>query len=585
MRFLALLAIALWGTGAYAACDTSQPGTFLEIDPPNPTLGQTVTITSRMAGWDVQSTSTAMHGNTLDIVVTGTNGSFQPQPPIPCQTSTIGPLAAGRYTINVIEAPADASSFSNGGLLQEFNVGLSAPATCAPSDRYLEIDPISPNASQPVSIKIFPRLGSLGYYGLNTAVTGNRIDVTLLTYDNLITTAPGTPSCLTQLVGPLDPGTYTVNLKTMNLSRGDSSVTLEAVSFMTGQSSLPTCNPGAARLLSVDPASPNDQQPVTLMVGKDQAIPASARTQRSGNTFNVTLSGSVDGSGSTTDHCLALDLGVLSAGTYGVNLSFADSASPATSPQPLANSAFTVSKGAPGPITGLWWNAAESGWGLNVVQHGNIAFAAWYTYDSSGNPKWYVAPRCPLYDSGVGQGCISDVYEVHGPIPFTGAPLQATNVGFVEFDFPDSGNASMFYEFLRAGDFIVLTREPLRSGPALPIDYSDLWWNPAESGWGLVITQESNVMFLALYVFDGSGNPVWYVAPDCEVASSGQSCTGALYKTAGPALGTRFDPSKVHATHVGTATVTFSDASNGTLSYTINNSNVPTTKPITRQAF
>jgi hypothetical protein len=112
-----------------------------------------------------------------------------------------------------------------------------------------------------------------------------------------------------------------------------------------------------------------------------------------------------------------------------------------------------------------------------------------------------------------------------------------------------------------------------------------LWWNPAESGWGLTIEQQSDVMFLALYVFDTSGNPVWYVAPDCQVAASGQGCTGILYATKGPLQNLPFDPSKVQARAVGTATVAFSNASNGTLSYTINNSSVLITKPITRQAF
>jgi hypothetical protein len=33
---------------------------------------------------------------------------------------------------------------------------------------------------------------------------------------------------------------------------------------------------------------------------------------------------------------------------------------------------------------GIWWNASESGWGLNVAQQGNVLFATWFTYDTSG---------------------------------------------------------------------------------------------------------------------------------------------------------------------------------------------------------
>src|SRR4029077_19170889 len=42
--------------------------------------------------------------------------------------------------------------------------------------------------------------------------------------------------------------------------------------------------------------------------------------------------------------------------------------------------------------TALWWNAAESGWGINVNHQGNIVFATLFTYDDSGAPLWLVMP-------------------------------------------------------------------------------------------------------------------------------------------------------------------------------------------------
>src|SRR6185503_19971412 len=51
----------------------------------------------------------------------------------------------------------------------------------------------------------------------------------------------------------------------------------------------------------------------------------------------------------------------------------------------------------PGPrmysYQGLWWNPNESGWGVNIAQQGDVWFAAWYTYDRSGKPTWFVMPR------------------------------------------------------------------------------------------------------------------------------------------------------------------------------------------------
>jgi hypothetical protein len=112
-------------------------------------------------------------------------------------------------------------------------------------------------------------------------------------------------------------------------------------------------------------------------------------------------------------------------------------------------------------------------------------------------------------------------------------------------------------------------------------DYAGLWWKPNEPGWGLAVTQQSDVMFLVMYVYDDAGRPVWYVAPDCGVSDNG--CMGTLYRTTGPAFGPTFDASQVHAFTAGTVSVNFTDGNNATLTYTVNG--VSGNKTITRQVF
>ena len=45
--------------------------------------------------------------------------------------------------------------------------------------------------------------------------------------------------------------------------------------------------------------------------------------------------------------------------------------------------------------------------------------------------------------------------------------------------------------------------------PSRATEYTDLWWNPAESGWGLTITHQGNVLFLTIKAtkmpFEGRG--------------------------------------------------------------------------------
>jgi hypothetical protein len=244
---------------------------------------------------------------------------------------------------------------------------------------------------------------------------------------------------------------------------------------------------------------------------------------------------------------------------------------------------------APGPLSGLWSSPSEQGWGIDFTQRRNIVFAAWFTYDASGNPKWYVASSCPMGSAGATNGsCSGPLYEVTGPrffgVPFDSSGVHPTATGTLQVDFRDSSNASMTYTVGGQSRTVAIGRQVFQSGATPPaVDYTDLWWNPSENGWGLSVTHEYGVMFLAWFVYDDTGKPMWYVASNCTVNAAGNGCSGTLYSTTGPAFGPTFDPAKVHATAAGTVTLSFTDGDNGTLTYSVNGVN--STKAITRQTF
>lgn len=121
--------------------------------------------------------------------------------------------------------------------------------------------------------------------------------------------------------------------------------------------------------------------------------------------------------------------------------------------------------------------------------------------------------------------------------------------------------------------------------PPKPVnDYTDLWWNEAESGWGLNLIQHpSNVIFGVMYTYESPGRASWFVLPGGTWTTS-FSYTGDLYRVSGPsAAGATFDPSRVQALKVGTGTLSFGDASHGTWSFTVDG--IAVTKVITRQPF
>lgn len=81
------------------------------------------------------------------------------------------------------------------------------------------------------------------------------------------------------------------------------------------------------------------------------------------------------------------------------------------------------------------------------------------------------------------------------------------------------------------------------TAPRAGSDITDLWYDPADSGWGLGVFQQGNVAFVTLFTYDSSGRPAWYVGSDVRntgtnfdpCGSSGFS--GTLYAMTGPVLG------------------------------------------------
>lgn len=251
----------------------------------------------------------------------------------------------------------------------------------------------------------------------------------------------------------------------------------------------------------------------------------------------------------------------------------------------------------PGPLSGLWWNPSESGWGIHLTQRRNTVFAAWYTYDPLGAPRWYVVSNCsmspplPCPECVQNSFCSGTIYEANGPRffrdPFNPAAVQLTEAGILQIEFRDANAAKMSYVIGNKSRTLQIQRQVFQASAAPPaIDYTDLWWNPNESGWGLGITQQSGVMFLAWFVYEDTGRPIWYVASNCAVKGGGNGCSGTLYRTSGPPgpiASSTFDASQVRVSAVGTIDVTFTDANNGVISYTVDN--VPGSKAITRQLF
>jgi hypothetical protein len=131
---------------------------------------------------------------------------------------------------------------------------------------------------------------------------------------------------------------------------------------------------------------------------------------------------------------------------------------------------------------------------------------------------------------------------------------------------------------------LVSTSAPA-ADPSPPPNYQGLWWNaPAgsESGWGINLAHQGNVIFATWFTYDGAGRG-WWLAMNADRVGDA-TYAGSLLATAGPAFDAiPFDPARVTRTPVGSGTLAFRDADNGTFSYSLQG--VQQSKPITRLAF
>jgi serine protease len=248
---------------------------------------------------------------------------------------------------------------------------------------------------------------------------------------------------------------------------------------------------------------------------------------------------------------------------------------------------------------GLWFAApaySESGWGINFAHQGNIIFASWFTYDLTGKGMWLVMTAqqtAPNTYAGT-------LYSTKGPafnaVPFDPAKVVPTAVGNGTLTFTDANDGTFSYTVNGIAQNKAITREVFGPLPTCATvassaslvaatNYQDLWWAaPAysESGWGINLNHEGDIIFATWFTYDLDGSPMWLVVQANKSAPG--VYTGTLYRTTGPAFNAvPFVPAKVVATAVGTATLTFADGNDATFAYTVNG--VSQQKAITREVF
>jgi hypothetical protein len=108
-------------------------------------------------------------------------------------------------------------------------------------------------------------------------------------------------------------------------------------------------------------------------------------------------------------------------------------------------------------------------------------------------------------------------------------------------------------------------------------NWSDMWFNTAESGWGLSFTQhrQTNQAFAVWYTYDprepdpgGQFKPLWIVMPG-GTWTSPTRITGPVFVLTGSPVTQPWVASNLKLDSAGTFTISFNDSASGTFTYDI----------------
>ncbi|TWO71110.1 hypothetical protein FN976_12385 [Caenimonas sedimenti] len=224
-----------------------------------------------------------------------------------------------------------------------------------------------------------------------------------------------------------------------------------------------------------------------------------------GQTVELRFSAITDGSGPTTFYIDDVSLSSVTAGNYGLAA----------------------------PANGMWWNPQESGRGFFIDRQGNQISLGAYMYEESGSATWYTG-LATLQADGTYQGALiryaggqtlTGSYQAPGT---TQTVAQVTllfttgTTGTIVVEMTGGGGRNIQIQLFRAGSGPAASNAQFNNGT---------WWNESESGRGFVLEVQGNTVMLGSFMYEASGQPVWYLATGSLASAS--SFTLPLVQNAG----------------------------------------------------
>lgn len=152
-------------------------------------------------------------------------------------------------------------------------------------------------------------------------------------------------------------------------------------------------------------------------------------------------------------------------------------------------------------VQGHWWDSYRPGSGFEIFNVGDQVMVIWYTYEQDRRPVWYTA-----------QGSLGDLGRNAWALLkhrwADGRKAPAAEVGTLKLEVRNPEEILVHWTI--GGAFGTAGIVPfVVSGVRSELDHTGSYFDPSNSGWGLTLTQQGDVLGGVLYTYDAAGAPTW----------------------------------------------------------------------------
>src|SRR5262249_6513419 len=154
---------------------------------------------------------------------------------------------------------------------------------------------------------------------------------------------------------------------------------------------------------------------------------------------------------------------------------------------------------------------------------GDVIFATWFTYDTTGKGWWLVMTAPKTAANTYSRALYTTTVSAFNSVTFNPAQVTATQVGTGTLTFTDANNGTFTYAVKGTMQAKDSTRGLYGAHPtgratagnlATAKNYQVLWWAPpagSESGWGVNLTHQGDTIFATWFTYDVDKSPMWLV--------------------------------------------------------------------------